>query len=147
GVVYQFELIDVGHDDPEGEVVAQGAAELARGPLYDGAAIGELGEFVGESELFKEAILGLDLAVKGDNAAPHSSAREEFIGVEGFREVLIRARLKALYDLRFFGYASEDDDVGEAVLKIGANALAQLDTAEVGHQPVCYDQAGLMPGK
>ena len=135
-IVDGFEIVQVGHDDPERKGVAHRAAQFARGPLFDSPAVGQFGESVGECELLELPILGLDLELKPGDLPADGDARCELLGMKRLGEVFVGTGLQASHDLGFIGDAGEQDDVGEAIRKPAAEALAQLDAAQIGHQPV-----------
>jgi hypothetical protein len=64
-----------------------------------------------------------------------------------FGQVFIGARLQAAYNLGFFGDARKQDDICGGLAEIRADALAQLNPGQVGHQPVGNHKAGPMLGE
>src|SRR5579864_5222025 len=52
GVVDRFEVIEVSHDDPKIKTVPVRSTDLTHGPIFNGAAVRQAGERIGESQLF-----------------------------------------------------------------------------------------------
>jgi len=127
--------------------MARGGADLALGPFFHGTPVGEIGKLIGKGELFEEAIFLLDLAMHLNNSTADTRAREQLVGIERLGEIFIGAGFQAAHDRCLFLHAGKNNDVGEVVAKFAANAFAEFDAAEIGHQPIGDDQAGAMLGE
>ena len=64
GVVHALEMIEIDQHDPHWKAVPGGAAELACGPVFIGAAIRETREGIGERQLLQKPVLRFDLPVE-----------------------------------------------------------------------------------
>jgi hypothetical protein len=143
-VVDFLEGVEIGLDDPHGKAVAGGAAELAVGPVFDGAAIREIGHRIGVREGFEETIFCVDFAMEINGAATNADSREQLARIEGLGEVIVGAGSEAFYHVVFFGFCAEHDDIGVFALLFSADLLQEFKAGKIGQHPVGHDDGGAM---
>ena len=92
GIVDALEVIQIGHRDPDREIVARRSAQFVRSPDINCTAVRQTGERVGQGHLFQLTILGLQLVMEIGNTTAHFHAGMQFSRMERLGEIVIGSR-------------------------------------------------------
>src|SRR5258708_4791020 len=104
--------------------MASGRTQLRGSPKLNSPAIRESSQGVGKRQFFQLPILSLNQAIQLDNSPAYSNSRQQLAGMKRFGEIVVSAGRQPLYHLFFIRIARDQDEVGIALRKIAADALA-----------------------
>ncbi len=136
GVVDEFEVVEIGHDDRERPVVTLRSLNFSRQLHHEVASVVGLEQRIGRSQNRQLRMRLAQRPLETDDAATRLEARQQLAFVGRFLQVVVGAGVQSRNDVGARAVAGQKKDVeisGQACL---ASAATQCDAVHLGHLPV-----------
>src|ERR1700720_4160745 len=135
-VVYTFEPNLYRSAPPILGKPCRAAARICRTAHSSIAPVRQSRQLIRPRLFFQQFALGVDLPVQIDDPATHPYPCQQFSRIKRLGQIVVSASGKTPYNTILLPLTGKHDDIGIRAIHLGADALAEFQSAEIRHIPV-----------